>query len=220
MFDESHTLHNVDFRFFDKVANLASEYCVQLAKEFEAKKISELQFATQEICAPAFSEIFAIRELLKLHYLHTSELLLRPLLERISTICYLRKSDESVLRSWQSGWKDCKTRPSPDSRIAMMDELKDPFTGAIAPMDQAYRDLIRNYREGLHSLVHGDRAGSYRSRVVDGAGKTYFAAGPNPYDADSESRIALVAASLTSYLLQEINILFPSLEVYFLGEAS
>jgi len=80
--------------------------------------LTPVQRAASEIVPGACSLAFSVRELVRQGYLLAARILLRPLIERVSTFTYLIDHDDAVT-DWQSGWPHASQpspRPSPDHR--------------------------------------------------------------------------------------------------------
>ncbi len=110
----------------------------------------------------ACSVAFSVRELIRQAYLLAARILLRPLIERVSTFTYLIDHDEAIT-SWQSGWPH-SSRPSLQTRLRTIGG-RDNVPPAI--VTAGLKDLLDDF----NSVVHGDRRSAHNSAVLlpDGA---------------------------------------------------
>lgn len=76
--------------------------------------LTPVQLAASEIVPGTCSLAFSAREMVRQGYLLAARILLRPLIERVSTLTYLLENDEAVI-SWQNGWPHA-SRPSSPAR--------------------------------------------------------------------------------------------------------
>ena len=124
--------------------------------------LTDLQYAACQVIPQGINLTLAIRALIRQGYLFGALVLVRPLLERVTTMAYLYQHPES-LEIWKAGWKRGK-RPSFHQMLNCLNPLADSL-------------VMRQMGERLHHIVHGDPDGSLWNLVVKPDGGMAFAAG-------------------------------------------
>jgi hypothetical protein len=127
----------------------------------DQQHVSELQRAALELVPAAGAIANSIRVLIREGYLVSALVLVRPLFERIATLCYLEDHQEA-LALWRQGWPH-HSRPSLKQRVAAMTpgappQLLDRLAAAVS---------------GYNGLVHGDPAAAQQSLMMTPDGLRY-----------------------------------------------
>lgn len=130
---------------FDKAIPLAMSVNSIIAARTFSRSLSPIQIAATEIVPQGISIALSIRELTRQAYLYSAGILVRPLIDRVGTICWLRDKPESVI-TWRNGWPR-KNQPSIEQLLSHMHpENNDDFHQRFSRM--------------LHKHVHSDPEGS------------------------------------------------------------
>jgi hypothetical protein len=127
----------------------------------DRQNVSELQRAALELVPAASALANSIRVLIREGYLVPALVLVRPLLERIATLCYLEDHQEA-LTLWRQGWPH-QSRPSLKQRVSAM------MPGA----PQQLLDRLAAAVSGYNGLVHGDPAAAQQSLMMTREGTGY-----------------------------------------------
>lgn len=124
--------------------------------------LTPIQRAASEIVPGTCSLAFSVRELVRQGYLLAARILLRPLIERVSTLTYLIDHDEAVT-NWQNGWPHASRPSLPDRLQTIGGHNNTPPTIVTA----AFKDLLHDF----NSMIHGDPRSALSSAVLlpDGA---------------------------------------------------
>jgi hypothetical protein len=88
---------------FDRAIPSAMKTHARLAQRTFHRTLSPVEQAAAQLVPQAVSIALSIRELIRQGYLFSAGLLLRPLIERVGTVEYLRVHPEAVA-AWHSGW--------------------------------------------------------------------------------------------------------------------
>jgi hypothetical protein len=125
-------------------------------------QLTNLQRAASELVPGACSIAFSVRELVRQGYLLSAMILIRPLVERVSTLAYLIDHEQAV-SLWQAGWPH-GSRPSLTTRLRAMG-------GPGNPPNSDSQHSLDELRQTYNSLVHGDPRSALTSAVLlsDGA---------------------------------------------------
>jgi hypothetical protein len=126
---------------------------------------SQLQDAAAEIIPQIVSIVLSMRELLRQGYLFSAVVLMRPTLERLALVIYLRDFPDKVT-AWHNGWPR-KDQPSFDSLISHLI----PAINSKLNASQKKQLLSR-----LHKVVHPDPYAAFWNRT-ERDGKAAFASG-------------------------------------------
>lgn len=138
-------LGDLELLAFDQMIPLAMAVNSSLAARTFEGNLDELQIAATEIIPQGVSIALSIRELIRQAYLYPAAILLRPLIDRAGTICWLRDSPSAV-SSWRNGWPR-KDQPCFETLMAHMHpNIEAEFK----------KDFVRM----LHKHVHSDPEGS------------------------------------------------------------
>lgn len=145
---------------FDSMILVAMEQNQRIAPWTHGRDLTPLQWAGTELIPHGFSIALSIRELVRQGYLISTEILLRPLIERAAVISYLAETP-SALPLWENGWPH-KSRPSLRKMLAVMLGNK----GTV----KENKELARQVTQHFNSLVHADPRGArYQSiKTADG----------------------------------------------------
>jgi hypothetical protein len=131
---------------------------------FEIDK-SPLQTAACELIPQSISIALSVRELLRQGYLFSAVILLRPMLERLALIVFLRDNPDAVV-AWHKGWE----RRSQPSFTTLMDNLVKVNAGVSTNADR------KQFSAMLHKVVHPDPAAAVWN-MTEQDGRPAFASG-------------------------------------------
>lgn len=118
---------------------------LEVARRTFGIEMSPLQKAGSALIPQGISIALSIRELVRQAYLYSAAILLRPLLERTSTIYWLGNHPDS-LTHWHDGW--------PRRHQPSLEQLLSHF------FPDRPGDDLDTYRGMLHKLVHADPQGA------------------------------------------------------------
>jgi hypothetical protein len=130
---------------FDKFIPLAMSVNSVIASRTFQGNLSPLQSAAREIVPQGISIALSIRELTRQAYLYPASILVRPLIDRAGTICWLRDNPTS-LTAWHSGWPR-KSQPSIEQLLTHMH-----------PENEG--DFHQRFSTMLHKHIHTDPEGA------------------------------------------------------------
>ena len=131
---------------------------------FEISK-TPLQMAACELIPQTISIALSIRELLRQGYLFSAVILLRPMLERLALMVYLRDHPD-IVTSWHAGWER-KAQPSFDVLLEYL----------VKSNDQTATNTERQqFSKMLHKVVHPDPAAAIWN-MTEREGAPAFASG-------------------------------------------
>jgi len=132
---------------------------------FEVVARSPLQDAVCELVPQTISIALSVRELIRQAYLFSAVILLRPMLERLALVVYLRDTPASVA-SWHSGWER-KAQPSFETLINHLVASNAKTTSEVQR---------KQFAALLHKVVHPDPAAAIWN-MTDRDGKPAHASG-------------------------------------------
>jgi hypothetical protein len=128
---------------FDQAIPGAMQQNSEIARHtFEIAK-SPAQDAVCELAPQVISIALSIRELLRQAYLFSAVILLRPMLERLALVVYLRDTPEAVA-AWHNGW-DRKAQPSFDTLVHHL---------VSANLGSTTEEQRKQFASLLHKAVH------------------------------------------------------------------
>lgn len=163
---------------FDQTISKSMTVHRRLASRTYATDLTPLQIAATEIVPQGVSIALSMRELIRQAYLYSAGILMRPLVERTGTICYLQ-ANPSALLAWTCGWPR-------RSQPAFQDLLD-----LVMPSDS--EEERESTRELLHKLVHSDPKSAAFNATTRSDGLRASAAGKElaePVKADAISAFA------------------------------
>jgi hypothetical protein len=156
---------------------------------------SDLQRAALQLIPASSSIAHSIRSMIREGHLVSALILLRPLLERIATLCYLRDHPEAVVL-WQQGWPH-GSRPSLRERAASM------TPGAPAAVAEGMVAALSQY----NSLVHGDPVGAQQNLMLTRDGVVHVV--ERDYATPGRAAgVAVEAISAVAYLIAWTKMIF------------
>lgn len=130
---------------FDLAIPEAMRTNTEVAQRTFGSALSPLQIAATEIIPQGVSIALSIRELIRQGYLYSATILVRPLVERTGTICYLRDNPDAT-EAWRNGWPRT-AQPS--------------FSDLLACLHPRSADSNQeSLKVMMHELVHSDPEGS------------------------------------------------------------
>lgn len=149
---------------FDRAIPPAIRTHIRLSQGTFDRDLSPLEQAAAQLIPQAVSIALSIRELIRQGYLFSAALLLRPLIERVGLVEYLRVHPEAV-QSWHNGWS---RRDQPTLQI-LLEVASQTEVGSV--------DDLRFFSNVLHKLIHPDPAGALWNMIAREDGKPAFSSG-------------------------------------------
>ena len=149
---------------FDRAIPPAMKINIRLAQGTFDRQLSPVEQAAAQLVPQAVSIALSIRELIRQGYLFSAGLLLRPLIERVGTLEYLRVHPESV-EAWHAGW--------PRKEQSCLQELLEVTSQAEA----ADPDELKAFAKMLHKLIHPDPTGGLWNMIIRENGRPAFSSG-------------------------------------------
>lgn len=156
---------------------------------------SALQEVAMQVVPAASSIAQSIRVMIREGYLVSALILLRPLWERIATLCYLERHEEAITL-WREGWPH-RTRPSlKDRESAMMPGANHLLITQLTTAVSAY-----------NSVVHGDPTAAQQSLAQTGDGIAYITDRDYRSPARAHS-IAVETGVAVAFLIARTQVIF------------
>jgi hypothetical protein len=142
---------------FDQVLIVLAAQQRRIGPWTRAHRLTPRQLAAADLVPGSCSIAFSIRELIRQGYLLPANILVRPLVERVSTLAYLIDHEDAV-SLWQAGWPH-RSRPSLAARLKAM-------AGPQNIPDGEVQRGLADLRDSYNSLVHGDPHSALTSAVL------------------------------------------------------
>ncbi len=174
------------------------------------KDLNRLEWATMQIASGTFSILFSVNELISSGYLVSAKILIRPIIDRMSTIAWLRSHGEQGLSVWERGWlHNDRERPKfLSEKLECLHEF-DLFEGSNT---ESLKDVLeRDFIDILHGEVHGDLQSSLRNSAVGGDFHGMPASGPNPFNIPECKALCKLLSLVTMQFLKEVEVTLPRL---------
>ena len=186
---------------FDQVflALVAEQY--RIGPWTRAHDMTPLQRAASEIVPGACSLAFSIRELVRQGYLLAARILLRPFIERVSTLTYLIEHDETVA-DWHSGWPH-RSRPNLHTRLRT---VAGPGNVMAADVAEAFKGLMNDF----NGMVHGDPASAHQSAILLPSGEPGYTVTKDLGSPSRVDEICSLASTFAMALTVRAGEVFPS----------
>ena len=128
---------------FDQIIPLAMAVNSSLAARTFDGNLTGLQVAATEIIPQGVSIALSIRELIRQAYLYSAAILIRPLIDRAGTICWLR-DHETALVSWRNGWPRKDQPPFETRNRSLRRTLFGCFINTFIVIPRAPRTICSN----------------------------------------------------------------------------
>ena len=149
---------------FDHAIPRAMRINTQLAQGTFDRELSPIQQAAAQLVPQAVSIALSVRELIRQGYLFSAALLLRPLIERVGLLEYLRLYPDAV-QAWHDGWPR-REQPSLQTLLETASQI-----------ETSSSDDLRYFANVLHKLVHPDPTGALWNMITRQDGKPAFSSG-------------------------------------------
>jgi hypothetical protein len=191
---------------FDNLIIGAMEVNQRVAAWTYGKKLTRIQRAACQILPNGFSIVLSIRELVRTGYLFSAEILLRPLIERVAVISYLKRVGNDALDLWEQGWPH-KTRP-PLSK--MLDSIKE-----YAEFDEQSKsvvklqEIVRQMTKRFNSVIHADPDGLDTNIGLTTSGAIGYLSGASVHESQRCDQICTEAVTYISLLMKRAVEIFP-----------
>lgn len=174
---------------FDRVLIVLAAQQHRIGPWTQTRQLTLRQLAAAELVPGSCSIAFSIRELVRQGYLLSANILVRPLLERVSTLAYLIDHEEAV-SLWQAGWPH-HSRPDLATRLNAMGG---PGNKPDADVQRSLDELRKTY----NSLIHGDPQSALTSAVLLADGTAGYTTGK---DLGSPARADDICQQATAYAM-------------------
>lgn len=168
---------------FDLAIPPAIKTHIRLSQGTFDRDLSQLEQAAAQLIPQAVSIALSIRELIRQGYLYSAALLLRPLIERVGLVEYLRIHPEAV-QSWHSGWLR-RGQPS-------LQKLLETISQIEAKSD----DDFKFFTNVLHKLIHPDPTGAFWNMITREDGKPAFSSGKLLHDPEFCDFVSVVGCRM------------------------
>lgn len=149
---------------FDQAIPPAMRVNTRLAQSTFNRELTPVEQAAAQLVPQAVSIALSIRELIRQGYLFSAGLLLRPLIERVGTVEYLRLHPDAV-EAWHAGW--------PRKEQPCLQELLE----VISQGGEASSDELKSFATTLHKLIHPDPTGGLWNMITHENGQPAFSSG-------------------------------------------
>lgn len=149
---------------FDHAIPPAMKINARLAQGTFSRQLSPVEQAAAQLIPQAVSIALSIRELIRQGYLFSAGLLLRPLIERVGLVEYLRVHPEAV-EAWHAGW--------PRKAQPCLQELLE----ATSQAEAADPEELKTFATMLHKLIHPDPTGGLWNMITHENGSPAFSSG-------------------------------------------
>lgn len=120
-----------------------------------------IQGVATQIVPAAASVAFSIRVMIREGYLVSALILIRPLIERVATLCYLIENEQAIVL-WREGWPH-RTRPS----------LKARLDAVVPGAPRVLLDRLSEAVSSYNAMVHGDPEAAQQSLTYAPDGVEY-----------------------------------------------
>ncbi len=157
-------LGNLMLLEFDHAIPQAMRTHIRLSQGTFGRDLSPIERAATQLIPQAVSIALSIRELIRQGYLFSAALLLRPLIERVGLMEFLRVNPEAV-RSWHAGWP---RRDQPNLETLLE---------TISIVESGSSDDLRFFANLLHKLIHPDPTGALWNMITLEGNKLAFSSG-------------------------------------------
>jgi hypothetical protein len=149
---------------FDKAIPPAMRINTRLAQDTFNRQLSPVQQAAAQLVPQAVSIALSIREMIRQGYLFSAALLIRPLVERVGIVEYLRLHPDAV-EAWHAGWP----RKEQPCLLELLEATNQAESGDSAE--------LKDFANMLHKLIHPDPTGGLWNMIVHENGKPAFSSG-------------------------------------------
>jgi hypothetical protein len=166
---------------FDQAIPKAMQTHTRLAQSTFNRVLSPLEQAAAQLVPQAVSISLSVRELIRQGYLFSAALLLRPLIERVGTVEYLRQHPEAV-DAWHSGWQR-RNQPTLQTLLEITSQAKDRDSERLNFLSKI-----------LHKLIHPDPTGALWNMIHREDGKPAFSSGKILDDAELCDFVSVTAS--------------------------
>ncbi len=182
---------------FDLAIPPAMQINTRVAQNTFHRELAPLQKAAVQLIPQAVSIALSIRELIRQGYLYSGALLLRPLIERVGLVEYLRIHPDAV-RAWHDGWPR-KDQPSFQTLLETSSQIK-----------AASAEELQFMSKVMHKLIHPDPAGAFWNMITREDGAPAFSSGKVFDNPDLCEFVSLVASRFLTLVIRMAEDIFES----------
>jgi hypothetical protein len=171
--------------------SLAVEHSLKLSKALEQcnGNVEEIEEACVQILTESVTLILAAGELLKMHYAFPAEVLLRTIVDRVSTVQHIAINGQKGLQDWKSN-----KLPTLANRVEALHGFS----------EDEIRDLVRPHIKRLHKSTHGDATRRVVNMGLQGGVKKYWL-GPNPTRPEQCESVAMLLVTQLEIIDHFVN---------------
>lgn len=180
---------------FDQAIPPAMQINSRVAQNTFHRNLSPLQQAAVQLIPQSVSIALSIRELIRQGYLYSAALLLRPLIERVGLVEYLRIHPEAV-RAWHDGWPR-KNQPNFQTLLDAPSQIK-----------EASKEDLKFFSKVMHKLIHPDPAGAFWNMITRENGEPAFSSGKVFENAELCDFVSLVASRFLKLVIRMATAIF------------
>jgi len=188
-------LGDAELLAFDQMIPLAMAVNTSIAARTFEGNLDELQIAATEIIPQGVSISLSIRELIRQAYLYSAAILVRPLIDRAGTICWLR-DHPNALMFWRNGWPR-KDQPSFEMLMAHLHPT-------------AEQDFKKDFVRMLHKHVHSDPEGSSYNMFERNDGTLIFPSGKIVDQPEVATYLSVMGRTYLEKLISTAIDIFPN----------
>lgn len=192
-----------EYQDFDQLVIYADLVVKDLVPYTSGIRPMSLEFATLQISASSFSIIFSIRELIKLGYFPSARILLRSLLDRTTTIAWIRENGLNGLEIWNNGWKYKERPENLADKLDCLHKFR-LFIDDDRPLAKYLVD--QGFIREFHGDSHGNLESIKRNVVFGEDGEEYYVAGPNNLDVGQLVYTCKLSSTIIGQFMKEIEI--------------
>ncbi len=127
-----------------------------------------------------------------MHYAFPAEVLLRTIVDRVSTVQHIALNGEEGLRDWKSN-----KLPSLTNRINTLFDFS----------EDEIQDIVRPHVKKLHQATHGNAARGAVNMVLE-SGMAKYCLGPNPTcpeQCDGVAMLVLTQLEIMNYFIDQLT---------------
>jgi hypothetical protein len=177
-----------------RALSLAVEKGLDLSKALDqcGGEVEEMVEACIQLLIESKTLVLGAAELLKKHYAFPAEVLLRTIVDRVSTVQYIAQHGEEGLKNWRSN----KLPPLAERVSSLFDFSEDEINNVIRP-----------HVKKLHKSTHGDAA-RWMVNVGLESGKVKYWLGPNPTrpeQCESVAMLLLPQLKIIGYFVNQLT---------------
>jgi hypothetical protein len=151
--------------------------------------VKEAENACIQILTESITLTFAAGELLEMHYAFPAEILVRSIVDRISTVQHIALNGDKGLMDWKSN-----KLPTLANRVKALHDFS----------EDEMREVIHPHIKMLHKSTHGDAARGVVNMGLE-EGVTKYWLGPNPTRPEQCESVAMLLVTQLKIIEHFVN---------------